>query len=207
MHDKKLDARYWDKRYATGSTGWDLGRANSGLIQEVRQRASKDDRILIPGAGSAYEAEALWNAGFVNTVVVDWAPQAFTRLRSQDTVAHFAKVGVDVLAQTRVTDFFDLNSKFDLLLEQTFFCALPPAQRPAYVEQAYRLLQPNGQWLGILFNREFPTSGPPFGGTLAEYKQLFSRFFHIDHLDVWNHSVGPRLGSELLGVMRCRTDI
>ncbi len=93
-------------------------------------------------------------------------------------------------------DFFLLEKQFDLIIEQTFFCALPPSFRPAYAEKMYRLLHPGGKLVGLLFDRDFP-SGPPYGGHASEYQQLFEKKFTIKTLSPCYNSIPPRAGSEL----------
>jgi cyclopropane fatty-acyl-phospholipid synthase-like methyltransferase len=60
-------------------------------------------------------------------------------------------------------DFFDHQEKYDIIVEQTFFCALPPTMRQHYVSKMHSLLKSNGLLIGLLFNRSFEKS-PPFGG-------------------------------------------
>ena len=50
----------------------------------------------------------------------------------------------------RAKFFFEHNKKYDLILEQTFFCALNPALRRAYVAKVYELLNVNGKFPVIL---------------------------------------------------------
>ena len=83
-------------------------------------------------------------------------------------------------------DFFEHKGKYDLVLEQTFFCALDPAKRKDYVEKMYELITPKGKLAGVLFDREFE-GGPPFGGRKNEYENLFKTKFKIEliHLQVY----------------------
>jgi methyl halide transferase len=100
-------------------------------------------------------------------------------------------------------DFFDHHDQYDLIIEQTFFCALEPALRPAYVEQTARLLRSGGKLAGLLFDREFAspcpgtTGGPPFGGSRQEYRQLLEKNFAIKHLAPCYNSIKPRAGTEV----------
>ena len=93
-------------------------------------------------------------------------------------------------------DFFKLEDKFDVIIEQTFFCALPPIMRQRYVWKMHSLLNDHGILAGLLFNRQFDVS-PPFGGSLEEYEKLFQTVFHIDQLSTANNSVTPRANTEL----------
>jgi len=195
-----LSADYWSQRYRENRTGWDLHVPNSGLVAAVKARLQPSARILIPGAGRGYEAEALWDAGYDEVYVCDWAEEAFEALRSasQHDRVWLAK-------RLIVGDFFELDDKFDAIVEQTFFCALDPGKRAAYVEQCARLLCGGGSWIGILFDRYFPTPGPPFGGGQETYKTLFEPSFSVLEWKPFTDSVAPRLGAEWFGVLRSRS--
>src|SRR5690606_5759125 len=94
------------------------------------------------------------------------------------------------------TDVFKHEGQYDLILEQTFFCALLPTQRESYVQKMHGLLKPHGRLVGVLFNRSFE-GGPPFGGSQEEYERLFSALFSIKVMANCYNSVKPRQGSEL----------
>ena len=201
----KLDSAYWRKRYKHDQTGWDIGHPNYGLIEEVKSRFPKTMKILIPGAGRAYEAEALWESGYLNTYVCDWAPEAFEKLGESEVLVEAFPNEKEAKSRLIVGDFFKLEDSYDLILEQTFFCAIDPAQREKYVEQAAHLLKPLGKWMGIFFDCHFPTAGPPFGGDEATYRTLFEKHFNITVLERFEGSIEPRSGKELLGLMHCKS--
>ncbi len=74
MHTKtlnNLNRKYWENRYAKNDTGWDLGKISTPLKTYFDQLENKNLKILIPGAGNAYEAEYLHQKGFKNVFVVD----------------------------------------------------------------------------------------------------------------------------------------
>ncbi|MEL7424968.1 MAG: methyltransferase domain-containing protein [Bacteroidota bacterium] len=187
---KKLNADYWERRWQDQQTGWDIGQASPPLMQYATPLLSDNPRILIPGAGRAYEALALHQTGFSNVMVCDWAATAFDHLRA--SAPNFPE------EHLLVGDFFDLplSGEVDLVLEQTFFCAIDPSLRPRYVEKMYSILRPGGRLAGVLFAKPFPFTGPPFGGTRTEYEALFSERFQILQLEVSPHSIRPRLGNE-----------
>jgi methyl halide transferase len=56
---KKDTENYWTNRYETASTGWDLGEPSMPLKTYIDQLENTAIKILIPGAGNAYEAEYL----------------------------------------------------------------------------------------------------------------------------------------------------
>ena len=187
-------ADYWEKRYQDQDTPWDIGYASPPLVHYLEKLEDRGQRILIPGAGRAYEAVWLHDKGFRNVFVCDWAPSAFEQLK--------AKAPDFPEAQLLVSDFFGLEGRFDLILEQTFFSALPPEKRSAYAQKVQSLLQPNGCLTGLLFAHTFDHQGPPYGGTAAEYKELFQPYFEVVQLQVADDSIAPRAGRELFIEMR-----
>ncbi|MDX1327998.1 MAG: SAM-dependent methyltransferase, partial [Arenibacter sp.] len=88
-------------------------------------------------------------------------------------------------------------SDFDLILEQTFFCALDPDLRPQYVHKMKQLLKPTGKLVGLLFTFPLTESGPPYGGSPEEYKALFGDHFNFKVLEVAYNSIKPRANKEL----------
>jgi len=189
MANDKLTPSYWNERYEQQHTPWDIGHVSPPIKRYLDDLNAPSTRILIPGAGSAYEAIYAYRQGFEQVLVCDWAPLAFRYLRQ--AAPDFPE---DHLL---ITDFFKLDIEVDLIIEQTFFSAIAPSQRPAYVRQAANLLAPKGRVAGLLFAHPFEHEGPPFGGTKAEYEQLFSAHFDILRMDISAHSITPRLGREL----------
>ena len=193
-----LDAAYWETRWQGQQTGWDIGEASPPLIHYLEGVSDRQTRILIPGAGRAYEAIHLHQQGYEQVFVCDWAPSAFDHLRQKapDFPENHLLVG----------DFFELEPglAFDLLLEQTFFCAIDPVLRPQYVTKSADLLADQGTLAGVLFARAFPFPGPPFGGTEAEYRRLFSSHFEIHTMEITPYSIAPRLGNELFVELKKR---
>jgi SAM-dependent methyltransferase len=189
----QLDEAFWRRRYETNQTGWDTGAITPPLREYFDQLGPADHRrILIPGAGRAYEAEYLHKKGFTNVFVADIALEALQAL--QQRVYDFP--ATHLLQE----DFFKLQptSLFDMLVEQTFFCALDPALRPAYAEQCAHLLRPGGIVVGLLFETNFgDSSEPPFGGTREEYRAYFEPYFDFVHFETAYNSLRPRQGREL----------
>lgn len=184
-----LNAIFWNQQYQADSTPWDIGGVSPPLKHYLDQIEDRAIAILIPGAGRAYEAIYLHHKGFQNVWVCDWAPLAFNFLKSK--APDFPE------AHLICSDFFDLTLQVDLMLEQTFFCAIDPHQRPAYAQKAAALLRPQGKLAGLLFAQEFEKNGPPFGGTAAAYRETFEPHFDILQMDISPHSIKPRQGREL----------
>lgn len=185
----QLNKEFWEKRYADHETGWDIGHASPPLREFIDGVQDKDLRILIPGAGNAYEAEHAHRSGFTNVTVIDLAAEPLQALkkRSPDFPDGHLKQG----------DFFQHEAQYDVILEQTFFCALDPALRPRYVQHMHHLLAPGGKLVGVLFNDALNTDKPPFGGSVPEYEQLFKPMFPAVTFEACYNSIGPRAGREV----------
>lgn len=187
--NKKLNSGFWEDRYREGKTGWDIGQISTPLKTYIDQLINKDQKILIPGAGNAWEAQYLFYKGFKNVFVADLV---------KPPLENFARRCPDFpKKQILHKDFFEIKGQFDLILEQTFFCALPRAKRPAYAKKAFDLLKPEGKIVGVLFNFEFTENGPPFGGSRNEYLTYFSEYFNIEILEPCYNSIKPRQANEL----------
>lgn len=186
--ERPLDVQYWDAQWKSNTIGWDLGVPAPPLVAFIDTIENKEAKILIPGCGNAYEAEYLVSKGFKNITLIDISETACAIIK----VKFLNQSAVRVLCE----DFFKLEDKFDVIIEQTFFCALPPIMRQRYVWKMHSLLNDHGILAGLLFNRQFDVS-PPFGGSLEEYEKLFQTAFHIDQLSTANNSVTPRANTEL----------
>lgn len=186
--DRPLDSDYWDAQYKAKTTGWDLGQVSPPIKEYVDTLENKNTSILIPGCGNTYEAEYLLQAGFTNITVIDIAPTLVQELKQK-----FENNSNIKIIQG---DFFEHQGTYDLILEQTFFCALTPTMRQKYVWKMHQLLSENGIIAGLLFNRTFEVS-PPFGGSKEEYELLFKNAFYFLKMDVALNSIAPRANSEL----------
>ena len=149
---------------------------------------NKEAKILIPGCGNTYEAEYLLQQGFTNITVIDIAPTLVENLKEKFAGNKNIKV---ILG-----DFFEHKGNYDYIIEQTFFCALPPTIRQKYVWKMHQLLSDYGKLIGLLFNRKFDVS-PPFGGSLKEYEQLFYKAFVFNSISLAANSISARANTEL----------
>lgn len=185
-----LDNTYWNNRYLENDFGWDVGYVSTPLKTYFDQLTNKQLSVLIPGAGNSYEAEYLVNEGFENVFVCDFAEEPLKNLKQR-----CPKIKSENLLHT---DFFEIkNLQFDLVIEQTFFCALNPSLRQNYFNKMHSLLKPGGKLVGVMFNDALNTDKPPFGGTKAEYETYFKNLFKIRTYEASYNSIKPRDGREL----------
>lgn len=197
MKKNNHNITYWQDRYVHQKTGWNIGKISTPLKTYFNQLKDTSLKILIPGAGNSYEAEYLWNKGFKNLYVLDFVKQPLDNLKAR--VANFPD------NQLLNIDFFELENSFDIIIEQTFFCALNPNLREAYKNKMLDLLKPKGKLVGLLFNFELTENGPPFGGNKNEYKTLFKEQFNLKILEPSINSIKEREGKELFFIFEKKT--
>lgn len=183
-----LDQNYWNERWEQRETGWDIGYSSPPIEDYMVQFENKNAKILIPGCGNAHEAEFLLENGFTDITILDIAPNAVAILKKKFENNPEIKVVCD--------DFFYHHDRYHLIIEQTFFCALNPERRTEYVKKTAELLSPKGKIMGVLFDRFFERQGPPFGGTIEEYRGLFGKEFEIKTMEKCRNSIPARMGLE-----------
>lgn len=187
--ENPLDAKFWNSRWENNEIGWDIGVASPAITKYMDQYLAKNAKILIPGCGNAHEAEYLVANGFTNITLVDIAPKAVELLNEK-----FANTpNVKVLCK----DFFLHEGHYDLIIEQTFFCTLPLPKRNEYAFKTASLLNKNGRIIGLLFDKTFEHQGPPFGGSVEDYKPIFETNFVIKTMEKCYNSIAPRVNSEI----------
>ncbi len=187
--ENPLDQSYWDVQWMNKTTRWDIGDAAPAITTYLEQYENKDAAILIPGCGNAYEAEYLIKSGFTNITLIDISPKAISIIKEKFAFAPLVKI--------LCCDFFEHQGNYDLIIEQTFFCAIPPNRRNDYAMKTASMLNANGKIIGLLFNKVFETQGPPFGGSKDEYVKVLEPYFEIKTLENCYNSILPRANSEV----------
>jgi SAM-dependent methyltransferase len=185
----KLDKKFWNDRYLKNDIGWDLGRISTPIKEYIDQLTNKGLKIIIPGCGNGHEAEYLFNNGFKNVFLIDLSPTALNIFLKR--VPEFPE------DQLICDDFFNLTEKFDLMIEQTFFCAINPDLRSIYAKHTSNILNSGGKLIGLLFEAELNNDKPPFGGNQKEYLNYFEPYFNINIMNIAYNSIEPRKGREL----------
>lgn len=198
MSDKAgYEREDWERHYESGDLQWDLGAVSPPFLHLWEDRKLVPGKTLIPGCGRGHEVLFLAEKGFQVTAV-DFASGAVQSL-AQSLEHH------NLDCQVLQANFFELDSGhdglYDLMLEQTFFCAINPSQRKAYVETAHRILSPGAHLMG-LFYETGETGGPPFNTTEADILKHFSCRFEIEQLEKTPHSIDRRKGKEWLGIFK-----
>lgn len=187
----------WESRYQSHDMPWDKGEPSPGLVDflAAHPELPRGD-VVNPGCGLGHDVRAWAKAGF-RAAGCDIAPSAIALSRQKT-----AEAGLPA-------EFFLANflhdpppRVFDWVFEHTFFCAIDPPERAAYVQAVPRWLKPGGQYLAVYYL--IPDGdGPPFGTTREEVLRLFSPHFTL--LEEWTPRSYPnRTNLELIIWWRCR---
>jgi hypothetical protein len=184
----ELNDQFWEQRYQENNTGWDIGYASTPIVDYLKTLKNKELKILIPGCGNGYEAEWAHHNGFLNVHVLDYAASAIANFKTR--YPHFNPTHL------HQQDFFEHQHTYDIIIEQTFFCAIDPSLRKKYALKMHELLNDNGLLVGVLFDTEF-VGGPPFGGNKEEYTSYFSSLFEFIRFEKCRNSIIARAGNEL----------
>jgi hypothetical protein len=179
----------WEQRYKNEDTGWDLGKVSTPLKEYFDQLTDKAIKILIPGCGKGHEAVYLHENGFTNVFLLDIAPSPLHNFSKENPTFPKSHLIED--------NFFDHQGQYDLVVEQTFFCAIHPSHRQAYAKKAHELLNDNGKLMGLLWSVELNDNHPPFGGSKEEYHNYFESYFTFVHFENAINSIKPRADREL----------
>jgi SAM-dependent methyltransferase len=201
------DAQWWDERYETGDTRWDGAGAHPLLDSLIPPLKITRCRVLVLGCGAGHDA-AWWERQGHIVTGVDFSQEAIDRARAQYGERDSLKwVQADAFKLPK-----DWSSRFDIIFENTMFCAIPPARREELVRTWWRLLTPRGRVIGLALVMD-KLSGPPYGSSEWEIRKRLltapqhgasssrrARFLPL----LWNRekkSSERRLGHELFFVV------
>ena len=218
---KWLTPQYWQSRFDSGDTPWELGRPSVVLLEafEVLKSLGAHTNgmtVLSPGCGRGSDALALVEMG-ARVVGVDWSPTAVVDLRARYARLPGPTGSLEVIAG----DFFAIPpQRLDCVAEHTFFCAIDPSARPRYVERIVEWIRPGGFLVGNFFvvpgevaatlpglSLTQSGEGPPFATTVAELESLFSPYFITKALrPAARQEPDRRLGMEWIGVFQRSTN-
>ena len=187
----------WEDHYRRGETPWEKGAPSPGLVDLLAAEPIRG-RILVPGCGLGHDVRAL--ASTADEVVgIDIAPSAVEAAR---------KIPVVGSERYELQDLFHLPASwlgtFDGVWEHTCFCAIQPAQRPAYVESVAGALRPGGKLFAIFYldpGNDSPDEGPPFEVSVAELDRLFLPHFTLVREWLPKRTYPNREGREWMRVM------
>ena len=168
----------WEQMYQEGDTHWDKGEASPCLLEWLEKGTDLQGRVLVPGCGFGHDVRAWAEAGF-SVTGMDISPTAINGAKAFPD-------NMDKDVTFVLEDFFQpvgIIEPFDIVFEHTFFCAINPDQRDAYVEQLLKWLKPGGHFLAIHYFLPKDEEGPPFGTDRDEIRSRFSPYLTL--IDDW----------------------
>jgi len=123
----------------------------------------------VPGCGRGHDALAWARAG-ADVVGMDFAPLA---VEQATEVAERAGLPVRYLQANVLELMSEFVGAFDIVWEQTCFCAIPLETRRGYAIAMAEALDADGEFLGLFWNHG-KEAGPPFDVTPAQVEEAFS---------------------------------
>ena len=197
MTEKEYSREDWQGHYESNDLGWDLGQVAPPFVKLLEEGKLPVGNVLVPGCGRGHEVVFLAENGFEVTAI-DFSRGAVTYL---ERALEERNLSSRVLHQ----DFFGLdhshNGIYDLILEQTFFCAISPRKRQDYVRNVTRLLKSGGVLVGLFYHTG-KEGGPPYNTTREDIERNFSKNFEIQELDKTSLSHEQRKDKEWLGILK-----
>ncbi len=185
-------AQYWADIYKTETNpNWNLDQPAEALKDMLPRLKLPKSRILVLGAGEGHDAALFAQAGHMVTAV-DFSKEAIARGKIKyaglDNL-HFYENNIFHIPQ-------DWNQSFDVVVEHTCFCAIPPDQRNELIRLWRRMLHEEGQLMGVFFTME-KRVGPPYGMTEWELRKRLQDYFQFLFWGRWRQSIPQRQAREL----------
>ncbi len=199
-----MERDFWQGLYEKGDTRFDVGAPSPPLMDWLDAHPIVASRAIVPGCGYGHDVIELAQRG-LSTVGVDFAPAAVQAGR-----AAADRAGLSSRARFLECDVFSLGSEhdgaYDLLFEQTCYCAITPARRDDYAALAARLVAPGGTLLFVVYPADGHQGGPPFAIDPTEVEPRFAAWFDLLWMGAPERPSKPtRAGKEQLAVLRRRS--
>jgi SAM-dependent methyltransferase len=162
---------FWNERYQSAETPWVLHKVPDALRSFLKTQRRRG-RVLIPGCGTHHEAiQAFRTAGF-DVIAIDFSAVAIAETRKA--------LGRNEMVGLVHGDFFKYNfrTRFDLIYERTFLCAMHPRRWPRYAKRVAQLLRPDAKLVGIFFYGT-ESDPPPYPLTQTRAAEILGKHFRL----------------------------
>lgn len=195
-----MDRSFWQSIYDAGDTKFDLGGPSAPFVDWLDAEKPAAGRAIVPGCGRGHDALELARRGW-DALGVDFAPSAI-----RDATENARRAGLPK-ARFLEADLYALGPEhdgaYDLLFEQTCYCAIEPHRRDEYAQLAARWVKPRGWLVFVAFPVDGRAGGPPFNIGVDEVPLRFARAFDLVHSGVPARASAPgRTGKELFALLR-----
>lgn len=167
----------WDEFWRHGVTPgeyFDKKGAAPALLDELAKdwMPHGTGSALVPGMGRGYDVEALTRSGrYAHVLGVDISETAVETARSYLDGCELRNVW-----EVRCGDFFrfENTTRFDLVIDYTFLCALPLAMRERWAVRMRDLIVPGGSLITLMYplGKSEDEGGPPFGVSFKLFHEL-----------------------------------
>ncbi|EDR06982.1 uncharacterized protein LACBIDRAFT_299451 [Laccaria bicolor S238N-H82] len=204
---KDNDLSTWDLAWRQNVTPWDAGDVQPSLKEAVESSEiefPREGRALVPGCGSGYDVFYFASALGYESLGLDGSQTAVdvaNKLREHQPASLSTKT------EFRIEDFFQFKvsdeERFDIILDHTFFVAIPPSLRVSWGRQMAALVKPGGYLITLVYPiDEFIESGPPYFVRPEHYLEPLGNDF-VKVLDKIPEESSPsHVGRERLVVWR-----
>lgn len=188
---------FWEEKYLTGQTPWDLHQPNPVFLDLLKEgKLLQQCKMLIPGCGKGHDAIAAAKHGY-DVTAVDFSGKAIS-IGSEIGKKENLKIDFQIKDIFQMDGLFE--NSFDAVYDYTLFCAINPDRRAEYSEKIFQLLKKGGKFAVILFPLGESEDGPPFGINPDEFYKMFSKKFKLCFSSRNINSVEPRKGREMLQI-------
>ncbi|KAK1921131.1 S-adenosyl-L-methionine-dependent methyltransferase [Papiliotrema laurentii] len=210
----------WEDRWQHGRTGWDQSGAHPALVDlligESRGKVElpSSGKAVVPGCGRGYDVDLLAKTG-LDALGVDISPTGVAE--AQRWLGTQPVSPGEGSRAVIVADYFawakSVQGDWDVLLDYTFLCALPPSLRGQWAATFALLARPAPSTrLITLMYPLHPTplpeaDHPPYPLSEEEYHRLLDERWELVYCEPvkpeWKRTVGAP-GGEKVGVWAWR---
>lgn len=182
---------FWSDIYKQPEVpGWDLQQPSPIFKDMLPRLKLHKSKVIVLGCGEGHDAALFAELGHIVTAV-DFSEAALIKAKQKYPHPNIQWIHSDVFKLGH-----EHNHQYDLVVEHTCYCAIPPINRKELSEVWSRLLHSQGQLMAIFYVMP-KYVGPPFGTTEWEVRKRLEKKFQFLF---WNRSalsVPRRLGKEL----------
>ena len=189
---------FWNNKYLNNEDGWDIGKPTP-IFVDYENQLVENSKILIPGCGRGYDAIYLSSKGH-DVDALDFSSIAIDYLKK-------TSASKGLVINTIESNFFTLSNKYnntyDYIFEYTFFCAISPDDRLAYVKKCNDLLKKKGSIIAVFLplSTQEDSLNPPYQVKKNHVIKYFKDYFNIEFIDKANKSISPRKNNEFFAVL------
>ena len=207
MNFKVNQKNFWEERYLSANTPWDINQAAPAFIKYLDKNKEIKGKAGVLGCGRGHDA--FYFASLKESEVneprfqvhgfdfSDGAVKFCNEIKEKNNIKNICFHHIDFFELTREKKW---EIYFEFTVEHTSLCAIDSFCRIKYADLIKYLLKPGGKLVGLFFMRPIELGGPPFGSTEKEIRELFKgNFTEIEKL---HHEICPHTftGKEHFGV-------